>query len=253
MPRPRFSHEDLDVYQYALETYGQVHGQVQSWDRVHAVVDHLIRAFESIIENLAAAGAATSAAKFRSLDYSLGSTLECAACFDIALLKGLIDADGRTQRKREVLRVFKMLIGLRTAWSQSTTKEERPNYKVSDSSNEAGIIFNHESLDVYQVALDLMRWFCAKETTAKLTSATFRKLDKPATSIVLNVAEGNGRYAELDHRNFIAIAHQSSIKMAARLDLCVRNGSIEPTAVEEGKKLLVRVASMTAVMARGKK
>jgi len=36
------------------------------------------------------------------------------------------------------------------------------------------------------------------------------------TSVVLNVAEGNGRYSELDHRRFLEVAAASAVK-AARL------------------------------------
>ena len=32
--------------------------------------------------------------------------------------------------------------------------------------------------------------------------------------MVLNIAEGNGRYAQLDHRRFLGIANRASIRLA---------------------------------------
>ena len=75
-------------------------------------------------------------------------------------------------------------------------------------------------------------------------------MDGATTSILLNIAEGHGRFSERDHRRFLEMAHRSAIKMAAQLDLCLGEERLGRGAIEAGKRLLVRVARMTAVMAR---
>jgi four helix bundle protein len=108
----------------------------------------------------------------------------------------------------------------------------------------------YEKLNVYRTALDAMVWFCAATAKADLPILLFRKLDTGATSIVLNLAEGNGRFSSLDHRRFLEVAYRAAVKLAAQLDLCVQRRNLDAELVEAGKHLLVRVASMTAKMAR---
>ena len=68
-------------------------------------------------------------------------------------------------------------------------------------------------------------------------------IDKSATSAVLNVAEGNGRYSELDHRRFLEIAAASAVKAAAYLDIYQQKAL--PTRVETtpGGELLSRIVA----------
>jgi len=48
--------------------------------------------------------------------------------------------------------------------------------------------------------LDFVRWFIELPGAMELADRLCREIDKSATSVVLNVAEGNGRYSELDQR-----------------------------------------------------
>ena len=57
------------------------------------------------------------------------------------------------------------------------------------------------------------------------------------TSILLNIAEGNGRYAELDHRRFLDIAEGSAVKVAAYLDLAVQKLTLDRKESSPGKAL----------------
>jgi len=45
-------------------------------------------------------------------------------------------------------------------------------------------------------------WFDAVPGGAELATRRFRQLDKALTSVVLNMAEGNGRRMEADHLNW---------------------------------------------------
>jgi hypothetical protein len=50
-----FSHEKLHVYQETLHFVARAEDIISAWDRKHAVVDHLSRAAESVLVNLAEA------------------------------------------------------------------------------------------------------------------------------------------------------------------------------------------------------
>ena len=253
MPHPfrQFRHEKLNVYKRALLFAGEAHRLTPDWDSRHAIKDHLPRAAESVVENIAAATVVSSRAQINQLTYSLGSVLECAACLDIARVKELMTEDFSFRSKQELLEIFRMLVGLKNSWSRSVVREDGARYEAEPPPDAVLEVFRHESLEVYHIALDVVGWFCGGKESSKLPVKTFRILDMRATSIVLNIAEGNGRFAELDHRRFLRIAHQSTIKLAAQLDLCAARELVGTHWIDEGKNLLVQVAGMTAMMAKG--
>ena len=55
--------------------------------------------------------------------------------------------------------------------------------------------FSHESLDVYQTALQFTGWTGRMGKVFSCTSDVLSKLDKPSITVVLNIAEGNGRFS----------------------------------------------------------
>jgi four helix bundle protein len=61
---------------------------------------------------------------------------------------------------------------------------------------------------------------------------------------VLNVAEGNGRYSELDHRRFVEIAAASAVKAAAYLDLYQQKALPTQARTTHGRELLGRIVAM---------
>src|SRR5262245_27356452 len=71
------------------------------------------------------------------------------------------------------------------------------------------------------------------------------ELDK-AAQLVLNVAEGHGRYSQLDHRRSLEIAANSAVKATAYLDLYHKNGL--PTRVEtaQGREFVSRMVAMVS-------
>ena len=112
---PVFNHQKLKVYHRALVCCAQVDSLTAPWDSIHSIADHLPRAAEGIVLNIAEASAANTGAKIPLLDSSLGSTLECAACLDIGAIKGLADGTRVAQLKREFSEIFRMLVGLMRA------------------------------------------------------------------------------------------------------------------------------------------
>jgi four helix bundle protein len=137
-----------------------------------------------------------------------------------------------------------MLIGLRKSWLQNVMSEEPSPYQVEPSRSGLEVLFHHESLDVYQVGLEFMRWFVCLPGGGELSDRLCREVDKSATSVVLNVAEGNGRYSELDHRRFLEIAAASAVKTAAYLELYQRKALPAHVDTAPGRELLGRIIAM---------
>ena len=84
-----FPHEQLDVYGVALRFATLADGLLATWESSWAVHGQLERAVESVVTNLAKAARlrATDAGVY-SIECSLGSVLECAACMDVASCRG---------------------------------------------------------------------------------------------------------------------------------------------------------------------
>lgn len=114
-----FNHENLNVYQRMLSFNMKIGIWTGEWDRKHAICDQLSRAAGSLLENVAMASAAYSSMKHRALDYAIGSSLECAACLDLALIKRLLDAKGVYTEKEELSQILRMLVGLRKSWARA--------------------------------------------------------------------------------------------------------------------------------------
>ena len=239
------TYNKLKVYEKAVALAASAYELSASWGRRHSIVEHFRRASESIVLNIAeGARLLCGPDKARTLDYALGSTLECAACLDIATIKGRMRPEASLTEKRRLVEVARMLIGLRKAWLQSTLSEESSPYPAEPSTHPVEVLFHHESLDVYQVGLDFMRWFVGLPGGAELSDRLCRDIDKSATSVVLNVAEGNGRYSELDHRRFLEFASTSAVKAAVYLDLYRQKALPARVETTQGGVLLSRMVAM---------
>ena len=250
MHQASFGHERLVVYQKALAFVADAEDFLNVWEKKYAIVDHLSRACESIIVNMAEGCRADALkAKQVAIDYALGSTLECAACVDIARIRGLLSPDDALRQKGRLSAVASMLVGLRKSWEFQGVQEEQSAYETTPSGDADQLLFHHEELDAYRVALDFLKWLCSDGRESQLPARAFRHFDQAATSMILNIAEGNGRFSQLDRRRFLAIANTAAVKLGAYLDLCARRRifTLEETVAAKG--LLVRVANMTAAMA----
>jgi four helix bundle protein len=238
-----FSHQKLSVYHKALSCVAALAQDSRSWDKRHAFVDHLLRASESILMNLVEGTRLRGSAQRQHFsEYAMGSALECAACLDIAVVKELLIASAASARKQSLCEVVRMLAGLRRSWANDQVREEEGTYRVSQK------LFAHERLEVYQVGLQFIGWFHAQPAGAALSSRLFRQLDKLGTSVVLNIAEGNGRFEAGDRRKFLDTAGASAAKTAAYLDLSFESGELDPQQRDRGLGLLVRVAQMLHAM-----
>jgi four helix bundle protein len=103
---------------------------------------------------------------------------------------------------------------------------------------------------VYQTALRLTGWveslFAAFACSADLIS----KLDTSTTAIVLNLAEGNGRFSGTDQAKFLGIAYKATVQSAALVDLATAKSSAEPSQVEAGLNMLRCIAAMLTALAK---
>lgn len=241
-----FAHEDLQVYQKGLECFGGMQPFLSSWNKRHAFVDHLARALESLLFNLVeATRLRDQAKKLLSMDYALGSTFESAACLDIATVKGLISTGAGLEQKMSLLEVCKMLIGLRNSWRRPRVAEAGAPYVTGKDMLPTSTVFHHETLDMYTVMLDFYRWFVTTESGKHLRQGFERSIDVLSTRVVLNIAEGNGRYAELSRQSFLDTANAAVAKLAVSLDMGVRRNVWSQHDIQHAKQLLLRVGQMT--------
>ena len=100
--------------------------------------------------------------------------------------------------------------------------------------------FDHEKLDVYQVAIE----FVAKandivEQLPRGRGYLADQLQRAALSIVLNIAEGAGKFSPADKAVFYTRARGSATESAAVLDVCRKLARIShrPSAAAAGSSL----------------
>lgn len=246
MSGDRFSYQDLRVYGDMIRSISLAEDVAAKWDRVHAITDHFTRASEGALVCLAEACRARSLGpRNESIGHCMGSILECAACFDVAACKSLCPQKECREIKQKFCSVFRQLHGLRKSWQAEGGRQVREGHAEYGEM----YVFNHERLDAYQLALDVNRRITSLQLLDRLPRSDFRRIDEAATSIVLNIAEGNGRFSHMDHSRFAEIANRSNTKLAARIEICAIRGGIAQDAAAELNHLLVRVDQMTARLA----
>jgi len=104
--------------------------------------------------------------------------------------------------------------------------------------------FDHEKLKVYQSAIRFVTW--STDFLAKVDAKAAAKdhLDRASTSVALNIAEGNGKFAIRDRCRFLDIARGSALECAACLDVLVAKRLIDEQAIHGGKEQLLETVSM---------
>jgi four helix bundle protein len=109
---------------------------------------------------------------------------------------------------------------------------------------------DHCKLDVYQRALELLDQVDQIYDLMPPGRAHLKdQLDRAATSIVLNVAEGAGEFSKDEKQRFYRIARRSATETAAVLDILERRKAVSPEPIQTARDLVVRVVSMLARLA----
>lgn len=80
-------------------------------------------------------------------------------------------------------------------------------------------MFDFEKLDVYKKAKIFNADIRTFIKTTKLDPTTTDQLRRASFSIVLNVAEGSGRFTKPDRRNFFIVARSSVFECVAILEV----------------------------------
>jgi four helix bundle protein len=110
---------------------------------------------------------------------------------------------------------------------------------------------DHERLEVCQIALEFL--VLANQVIESLPRGRGHladQLTRASISIVLNIAEGAGKFSKMDKRRYYLSAVGSSTECAAILDVCLRLRLTEPEIHGRGKALLERVVSMLVRLAK---
>lgn len=90
-------------------------------------------------------------------------------------------------------------------------------------------MFDFEKLDVYKKAKIFNAEIRAFIKVSKLDPTTKDQLRRASFSIVLNIAEGSGRFSKADRRNFYVISRSSVFECIAILDVLKDENIMEVT------------------------
>jgi four helix bundle protein len=104
--------------------------------------------------------------------------------------------------------------------------------------------FDHEKLNVYQASLAFITWATELISKVDAKAAVKDQLDRASTSVPLNIAEGNGKFAIKDRCRFLDFARGSALECAACLDVLVAKELLDEAAVRSGKQQLFEIVSM---------
>ena len=111
--------------------------------------------------------------------------------------------------------------------------------------------FDHQKLDVYQVAIDFVALADdVVEALPRGRAYLADQLQRASTSIPLNVAEGAGEFSRKDKARFYRMALRSATECAALLDVCRKLRLVDPAQLQRGHDLLDRAVAMLTKMAR---
>lgn len=80
------------------------------------------------------------------------------------------------------------------------------------------ILFGHEKLIVYQRALEFIEWSDKICSRIHWNVNSRNHLERASDSILLNIAEGNGKFTPNDRCKFFDIAHGSALECSGGLD-----------------------------------
>ncbi len=244
-----FGHENLRVYTVAVEFVTLGDSLLKSVEGKAVACGHLSRAMEGIPLHIAHANNSWSAKeRITYLGHANGSVLECAACLDVLVAKRMLNLQQTVPGKLLLRQVCGMLIAMQKSASARVVEDNIAPYATKGEA-----FFSHERLDIYQVALGFVAWIDELCRGLAGWPDLVGRLDKDSTSIVLNIAEGNGRFTAADHARFLGIAHSATVQSAAILDLAVARHIVDTDHTQQGRQMLERISAMLTVMAKNLK
>jgi len=105
--------------------------------------------------------------------------------------------------------------------------------------------FNHEKLDVYQASIqfvELTNFIIKRLPKGKAYIAD--QLQRAASSISLNIAEGAGEFSKNEKARFYRMAKRSTTECAAILDICSKLQLVGQSSQIKARELLIRIVAM---------
>ncbi|MFZ5946584.1 MAG: four helix bundle protein [Stygiobacter sp.] len=105
------------------------------------------------------------------------------------------------------------------------------------------IYFDHEKLNVYQKAIEFIEWL-ENIINRNAKKSILDQIERAANSILLNIAEGNGKFTGRDKCRYFDIARGSALECAASLDIMFRKDIIKYEELIFGKNILKEIVSM---------
>jgi four helix bundle protein len=112
---------------------------------------------------------------------------------------------------------------------------------------------DHERLDVYQAALEFVVF--GNDVVEQLPRGRAHladQLQRAATSVPLNIAEGAGEFSPAEKARFYRMARRSATESAAILDVLSRLALLDEQRHAVGRELLQRVVSMLTRLVKSK-
>jgi four helix bundle protein len=121
-------------------------------------------------------------------------------------------------------------------------------------SNAAGIDavavpLDADRLEVYRVAREF-DVFASRVLPRRGCASLRDQLERASSSIVLNIAEGCGRFARAEKAHFYLIARGSAMECVGALDVALGRGLVTPAAHRHGRGMLTRVVQMLTKLAQ---
>jgi four helix bundle protein len=101
---------------------------------------------------------------------------------------------------------------------------------------------------VFRVAVEF-QLLAASIGSGRRLGALRDQLDRASVSIVLNVAEGSGRFAPADKAHFYLIARGSATECLAALSLLQGRSLVRPDVYRRSRSLLMRIVAMLTRLA----
>ena len=113
------------------------------------------------------------------------------------------------------------------------------------------LYFDHEKLHVYQAAKEfLIITESIIKQFPKGRAYLIDQLQRAASSISLNIAEGSGEFSPSEKARFYRMARRSATECAGILDICIDLSLVDKDISLKARAVLLRIVAMLTKMTR---
>lgn len=112
-------------------------------------------------------------------------------------------------------------------------------------------MFDFENLEVYKKAKRINKSVAYYLANNSIDRVTHDQLRRAAFSVMLNIAEGSGRYTRRDKRNFFVIARGSVFECVAIFDYVMESGLISSEVFQSYYQRLEELSKMLFSLIKG--